>query len=83
MNEWIIILSLMVALAALTTASLTYCCCRKMQREKNHSIVRILHEQDLLAKELEHIRIEKETIERLLTAKLRKSDETSAPKGIT
>lgn len=83
MNEWIIILSLIVALAALATANLAYCRCRKMRREKDCNIVRILHEQDLLIKELEHIRIEKQTIERLLTAKLRGSDKTSAQKETT
>lgn len=83
MNEWIIILSLIVALAALATANLAYCCCCKIRREKDCSIVRILHEQDLLIKELEHIRIEKQTLERLLTAKLRRSDKTSAQEETT
>ena len=38
--------------------------------EKNLRIARVLHEQDLLARKLEHVRIEKQTFERVLTTRL-------------
>lgn len=77
MNEWIIVLSLAVALAALLTAGAICFRCRRMRREKNRSIARALQEQDLLAHELEQVRIEKDTIERVLATKLTKSDMAS------
>jgi hypothetical protein len=39
---------------------------RKKIREKEMVIVRELHERDKLTKELEHIRIEKELLERII-----------------
>lgn len=77
MKEWIIVLSLAVALAALLTAGAICFRCQRMRREKNRSIARALQEQDLLAHELEQVRIEKETIERVLATKLAKSDMVS------
>lgn len=62
MYKEIIVLSLAVALAALVTAGAIYFRCRR--------IARVLHEQDLLARELEHVRIEKQAFERVLTSRL-------------
>ena len=70
MYKEIIVLSLAVALAALVTAGAIYFRCRRIRREKNRRIARVLHEQDLLARELEHVRIEKQAFERVLTTRL-------------
>ena len=43
--------------------------CRKIIREKDRCIVRHLQEQQRLAKELEHVRIEMEVMEKMLSAK--------------
>lgn len=70
MYKEIIVLSLAVALTALVTAGAIYFRCRRIRREKNRRIARVLHEQDLLARELEHVRIEKQAFERVLTTTL-------------
>lgn len=70
MYKEIIVLSLAVALAALVTAGAIYFRCRRIRREKNRRIARVLHEQNLLARELEHVRIEKQAFERVLTTRL-------------
>ena len=78
MYKEIIVLSLAVALAALITAGAIYFRCRRIRREKNRRIARVLHEQDLLARELEHVRIEKQAFERVLTTRLTAAEQ-SAP----
>lgn len=75
MNEWIIIMALGVAALATAAVGVVCSCCRRMEREKNSSIVHAIHEQDRLARELERARIEKEAIERLLRSKLTESGE--------
>lgn len=45
-------------------------CCRRMQKNKNRIIASRLREQDRIARELEHTRIEKDAYERLLRNKL-------------
>lgn len=80
MNEWIIIMALAVAALSLVVAGGVCFCCRRMEREKNSSIVHAIHEQDRIARELERTRIEKEAIERVLRSKLTESgDPDSAP----
>lgn len=73
MNEWIIIMALGVAALATAAVGVVCSCCRRMEREKNNSIVQAIHEQDRLARELERTRIEKEAIERVLRSKLTES----------
>lgn len=78
MKEWIILLALAVAALSLVAAGVVCYCCRRMERRKNLGILRAVHEQDRLAKELERARIEKETIERVLRSKLPESGERHA-----
>lgn len=78
MKEWIVVLSLAVALAALITAGAIYFRCRRIRREKNRRIACVLHGQDQLARELEHERIEKQAFERVLAMTLAHAVETNA-----
>jgi hypothetical protein len=43
---------------------------RKVIREKDHGIVHHIHEQDRMAKELEHINVEKKVMEKMLEKKI-------------
>lgn len=70
MHEWIIILALGVAASATAAVCVVCSCYHRMEREKNCHIVHAIREQERLARQLEHIRIEKETIECLLRSKL-------------
>lgn len=70
MKEWVLILALGVAALTTATVGVVCYCCRRMEREKNSSIVHAIHEQDRLARELERARIEKEAFERMLKTKL-------------
>lgn len=81
MNEWIILMILVVAALSLAAIGLVCCRCRQMEREKNRGLVQAVREQDRIARELEHARIEKETLERILETKLAAPAETSAAKN--
>lgn len=78
MNEWIIFLALAVTVLSLVTAGCVCACCQRMEQRKNSGILRAVREQDRLARELEHTRIEKETIEKMLVSKLSKSGESDS-----
>lgn len=80
MNEWIILMALVVSALSLAAIGLVCCHCRQMEREKNRGLVQAVREQDRIARELEHARIEKETLERVLETKLASPAETSAAK---
>lgn len=67
MNNWILILSLAVALSSLGAFFILYVQYRKMKREKDRSIAEALRKQDRLANELELTRTEKKTLERVLS----------------
>lgn len=67
MNNWILILSLAVALSSLGVFVILYVQYRKMKREKDRSIAEALRKQDRLAKELELTRTENKTLERVLS----------------
>lgn len=73
-------MALVVAALSLAAISLVCCHCRQMEREKNRGLVQAVREQDRIARELEHARIEKETLERVLETKLASPAETSAAK---
>lgn len=79
MQEWILFIALVVAVAALTAAGVAFVCFREREREKDRGLIRALREQDRLVRELEHLRIEKETVETIIRAILPKWDEPSAP----
>lgn len=70
MHEWMIILFLGIALLSTVAIGIVCAYCRQAEREKNRSILQALHEQDRLAQELEHVRIEKEAIERIIGSML-------------
>lgn len=72
----IIILALTVAVLSLTTTGIVYYRYIKMRRKKDRHIVQVIHEKDRVMRELENIRTEKETMERVLTTALAKSAET-------
>lgn len=83
MNEWIILMALVVAALSLAAIGLICCRCRQMEREKNRGLVQAVREQDRIARELEQARIEKKTLERILETKLTATAETSAAKKKT
>lgn len=83
MNEWIILMALVVAALSLAAIGLVCCRCRQMEREKNRGLVQAVREQDRIARELEQARIEKETLERVLETKLAAAAETSSAKKKT
>lgn len=70
MHDWIIFLALTISALSLAAAGIVCRCCRKTQREKDRRIVEVIREQDDLIRELEHTRIEKRTLERVLAAEL-------------
>ena len=74
MNVYIILLALAVALLSLAAAFAICICCRRMEREKNRSIVLRIREQDRTERELEHARIEKQTLEKVLETALTQTD---------
>ena len=79
MSAYIILTALIIALLSLTAMLAICICCRRMEREKNRSIVLRIREQDRTAKELEHTRIEKQTLEKVLEAKLAAPEKTATP----
>ena len=79
MNEWIILMALVVAALSLAAIGLVCCHCRQMEREKNRGLVQAVREQDRIARELEHARIEKETLERVLKTTLAQPGEANKP----
>lgn len=70
MHDWIICLALLVAALSSAAVGMVVNCCRRMKQEKTRSLLDAIHEQDRLARELEHARIEKQTLERVLVSKL-------------
>lgn len=77
MYTYILLLALSVALLSLTAAFATCICCRRIKREKNCKIVQRIYEQDRTARELEHIRIEKQTLEKVIRTVLAPEDQTA------
>lgn len=59
-------MALAVSVLSLTAAVIVCFCYRRMLRSKNLDITHAMHRQDHLLRELEQIRIEKETIERII-----------------
>lgn len=62
----IIIIILIIAALATLAAILLYMRNRRMKRDKEQSIVQCIRQQDRIIRELEHTRIEKETLERVI-----------------
>lgn len=79
MQDWIILMALVVAAAALAAAGIALFLCRKQKRERDRALVQALREQNRLVRELEHLHIEKETVENIIRAILPKWDATRAP----
>lgn len=71
MNDWILIMALILSCLSLATAGVVCRCCRKMRLEKDRRIVEAVREKDELLWRLEHAGIEKETLERVLIAELK------------
>lgn len=65
-NAWILILALAVSVLSLTVTAIVCLCYRRILRSKNRDITHAIHRQDLLLRELEQARIEKETMERII-----------------
>lgn len=81
MNAYIILTALIIALLSLTAMLAICICCRRMEQEKNHNIVLRIREQDRTAKELEHARIEKQALEKVLETALSQADGTARTAG--
>ncbi len=77
MCERIIILALIVVALSLAAVGIMYFRFHAIMREKNRCIARILHDGDRVRRELERVRIEKDTIEKVLVDKLSKNTEIS------
>ena len=81
MSAYIILTALIIALLSLTALLAICICCRRMEREKSRSIVLRIREQDRTIKELEHTRIEKQTLEKVLETALSQADGTARNAG--
>lgn len=77
MTDWILFLTLSVTALSLVAAGTVCRCCRRMRREKDRRIVQTVREQDRLAREVECVRIQKETLEEVLGDQLTAVTETS------
>lgn len=66
MDTWILILALIVSVLSLAVTVIACFSYRKMLREKDRNIVHAIREQDQLLRELEHTRIEKETMKEII-----------------
>lgn len=82
MNDWIICLALIVAALSSAAVGVVVNCCRRMKQEKNRGLINAIHEQDRLARELEHARIEKEALERVLISKLSAAEPAEAENNL-
>ncbi|MDL2212814.1 hypothetical protein LJC29_02490 [Bacteroides sp. OttesenSCG-928-N06] len=65
MGTFIIIIILVAALA-LVAAILLYMRNRQLKKEKECNAIKYIHQQDRMVRELEHTRVEKETLERVI-----------------
>lgn len=65
-NDYLLLIISGAALLALILAAVLLIEFRRMKREKERCILQHLREQDRIEKELERVRIEKETLERVL-----------------
>ena len=81
MSAYIILTALIIALLSLTAMLATCICCRRMEQEKNHNIILRIREQDRTAKELEHTRIEKQTLEKVVETALSQANGTARNAG--
>ena len=64
--DTILIITILIAAVALTVAAILFLRYRRVKRKNAHTIVQYLRQQDRIARELEHTRIEKETLERII-----------------
>lgn len=81
MCERIIILALIVAALSLAAAGIIYFRFCAVVQEKNRCLARILFDRDRVERELERLRIEKATIEKVLLSNLSKNMESSELKN--
>jgi len=70
MESYLIFIACMIVLLLLFGLCFLYLRCRLMEQRKNDSIIRHIHEQDRLSKELERLRIEDDMLRRLLIDKM-------------
>lgn len=66
MSNYILLIAWSIAGCSLAGVLLMYWRYRRMVRYYNKYIMKSVHEHDLLTKEMEHIRIERDTMEKLL-----------------
>lgn len=66
MNNYILLIAWFVAGCSLAAVLLMYWRYRRMVRHYNKDIAKSVHEHDRLTKELEHARIKRDTMEKLL-----------------
>lgn len=66
MSNYILLIAWSIAVCSLAAVLLKYWRYRHMVQYYNNYIMKYIHEHDLLTKELEHTRIEKVTMEKLL-----------------
>ena len=74
MNRCEIIIIILFCIFLIAVIVIQHLCCRMMMKEKNAGIFHHIKEQTRLARELEHIRIEKETLEKIVECRLNNSD---------
>ena len=65
MSNYILLIAWSIAVCSLAAVLLMYWRYRRMVRYYNKYIMKYIREHDLLAKELEHLRIERDTMEKL------------------
>lgn len=82
MNNYILLIPLAITFCSLAAAVFLFLHCRRVEKNCNISIVRSIHDQDRVRRELELTRIEKEAIEKVLTARLTEKIESALLKAM-
>ncbi|WP_455673557.1 hypothetical protein [Phocaeicola sp.] len=78
MNDYTLLIILAVVCCSLVAMLFIYLHYRRLGQIRNRVIMKYIHEQDRLTRELERTRIEKEVIEKMLTTYFSKAVESSS-----
>lgn len=70
MNDYILLIALAITFCSLAATLFFFLQWRRAEKNYNINIVKSLHEQDRVTRELERTRIEKQTVERVLKTQL-------------
>lgn len=82
MNNYILLIALAITFCSLAAAVFLFLHCRRVEKNCNISIVRSIHEQDRVTRDLERTRIEKQAVENVLTARLTEVIESALLKAM-